>query len=110
MYQQLAKQNPTHRAAFVELVTNSGGARQASQELPMTTGKAPLSQVRGEPGQSPTSRSSLRRVQTRDSGTVHHGEAQAGDAAGAAQVTREARRAHGEAALVLRGKTVWLQN
>lgn len=28
--QQLAKYNPTHRAAFVDRVTNSGRARQAS--------------------------------------------------------------------------------
>lgn len=28
--EQLAKYNPTHRAAFVDWVTNSGRARQAS--------------------------------------------------------------------------------
>lgn len=32
MHQQLAKHNPAHRAAFVEIVTNSGRARQASQK------------------------------------------------------------------------------
>lgn len=32
MHQQLAKHNPTHRAAFVEIVTNSARARQASQQ------------------------------------------------------------------------------
>lgn len=60
----------------------------------------PLAAARG-PGQSSGAGPSSARRRPRLGVPVHPGEADAGDAAGAAQVTREAWRAHSDAALEL---------